>query len=205
MPAAAPAAAPALAPSTPEPELGGSPELAPEFLRPRARAILAAREYALHRRHLDPFPPLFAFGDVVELELAPGPAAADGLPAARLGVPAVVVDVLDEHWLRLLVPARWAGTRDHHIFHVRTWNIALRPEWAAASRAELRDAVFGSFVLYVAVLASAAFEHDDVQRMWHATLKPHLSQDICFSGPWNQQFISCIDSAVVYSWDHGTD
>jgi len=224
MPAPLPAWAPEwpqLAPAGPPEDTPPAPEpqLAPEVLRPRARAILAARDYALHRRHQDLFPALFAFGDVVELELAPGPAAAargpsGGVPAgdpalaaaaaaspARLGVPAVVVDVLDDNWLRLLVPARWAGASEHHIFHVRTWNVAMKPEWAAAPRAELRDTIFGSFVLYLAVLASAAFEDHDLQHTWHVTLKPHLSEVIHFDHPWDQQFISSIDSAVVYSWD----
>jgi len=203
MPAPLPAWAPEwpqLAPAGPPEDTPPAPEpqLAPEVLRPRARAILAARDYALHRRHQDLFPALFAFGDVVELELAPGPAAA---APARLGVPAVVVDVLDDNWLRLLVPARWAGASEHHFFHVRTWNVAMKPEWATASRAELRDTIFGSFVLYLAVLASAAFEDHDLQHTWHVTLKPHLSEAIHFDHPWDQQFISGIDSAVVYSWD----
>lgn len=209
MPSNMPAPLPAWAPEWPQPAPAGppedtppapEPELAPEVLRPRARAILAARDYALRRRHEDPFPALFAFGDVVELELARGAggAAAGG---ARLGVPAVVVEVLGDHWLRLLVPARWAGAREHHIFHVRTWNVALKPEWAGASRAELHEAVFGSFVLYVAVLASAAYEHHDLAETWHVTLKGHLSEDIRFAGAWDRQFISGIDSAVVYSWE----
>lgn len=116
----------------------------------RTQKLLAARLYALYQRDLDSFPALFAFGDVVELELA-------GADAARTGVPAVVIDVLHDNWLRLLVPGRWAGSPRHHVFHVRTWHVALKPEWAAASRAELRGVVFGSYVLRLAVLAAAVF------------------------------------------------
>jgi hypothetical protein len=124
-----------------------------------ARRILAARRYALDRRHRDDFPALFAFGDVVELELAADPAG----PAPQ-SIPAVVVDVLRDNWLLLLVPGRWTNSARHHIFHVRTWNIALRPEWAAAPRAELRSVVFGAFVLQLALLAAAVFDPADFEQ-----------------------------------------
>lgn len=159
----------------------------------RTREILAARQYALLRRHLDAFPALFAFGDLVELELA-------GADAARTGVPAVVIDVLSENWLRLLVPGRWAGSPRHHVFHVRTWNVALKPEWAAASRAELRGVVFGSCVLKLAVLAAAVFDPADFQEEWHMVLKEDLSESLEFGHAWDKRFISGINSAALFVW-----
>ena len=156
----------------------------------RTREILAARQYALYQRHLDAFPALFAFGDVVELELAAGGTPAAGTPAAgtpaayttahatqpaRTGVPAVVIDVLHDNWLRLLVPGRWAGSSRHHIFHVRTWNVALKPEWASAPREELHSFVFSGFVIQLAVLAAAVFDPADFEQEWHMALKSELA------------------------------
>ena len=176
----------------------------------RTREILAARQYALYQRHLDAFPALFAFGDVVELELAAGATAA-GTPAAyttahatqpaRTGVPAVVIDVLHDNWLRLLVPGRWADSSQHHIFHVRSWNVALRPEWAAAPRAELRSVVFGAFVLQLALLAAALFDPADFQQEWHMILKDHLSENLAFTGFWDKCFASGLESVSLFVWD----
>lgn len=178
----------------------------------RTREILAARQYALYQRHLDAFPALFAFGDVVELELTAGATAA-GTPAAyttahatqpaRTGVPAVVIDVLHDNWLRLLVPARWAGSSQHHVFHIKTWNVALRPEWAAAPRAELRSVVFGAFVLQLALLAAAVFDPADFEEEWHMVLKSELadSENLEFIGFWDQRFMSGIESATLFVWD----
>ena len=179
----------------------------------RTREILAARQYALYQRHLDAFPALFAFGDVVELELAAGATAA-GTPAAyttahtsqpaRTGVPAVVIDVLHDNWLRLLVPARWAGSSQHHVFHVKTWNVALKPEWASAPRAELRGFVFSGFVLQLALLAAAVFDPADFEEEWHMVLKSELaegSENLEFIGFWDQRFMSGIESATLFVWD----
>ena len=164
------------------------------------REIHAARQYALHQRHLDAFPALLAFGDVVELELA-----AAGAPAgARTGVPAVVIDVLHDNWLRLLVPGRWAGSLQHHVFHVRTWNVALKPEWASAPRAELRGFVFGAFVLQLAVLAAAVFDPADFEQEWHMGVKSEFVEDsepFQFRGFWDQWFISSIETARLFEWD----
>lgn len=160
-----------------------------------ARRILAARRYALHRRHRDDFPALFAFGDVVELELAAGA----GPPGKS--IPAVVVDVLRDNWLRLLVPGRWAGSSRHHVFHVRTWNVALRPEWAAAPRAELRSVVFGAFVLQLALLAAAVFDPADFEQEWHMLLKDDLSENLAFTGSWDKCFASGLESASLFVWD----
>ena len=176
----------------------------------RTREILAARQYALYQRHLDAFPALFAFGDVVELELATGATAA-GTPAAyttahatqsaRTGVPAVVIDVLHDNWLRLLVPGRWADSSQHHVFHVKTWNVALRPEWAAAPRAELRRVVFGAFVLQLALLAAAVFDPADFEQESHMLLKDDLSENLVFNGFWDQRFASGVESALLFVCD----
>jgi hypothetical protein len=162
-----------------------------------ARRILAARRYALHRRHRDDFPALFAFGDVVELELAAGA----GPPGILQSIPAVVVDVLRDNWLRLLVPNHWVDSARHHIFHVRTWNVALRPEWAAAPRAELRSVVFGAFVLQLALLAAAVFDPADFEQEWHMLLKDDLSENLVFTGFWEKRFASGVESASLFVWD----
>jgi hypothetical protein len=157
----------------------------------RTRDLLAARHYALYQRDLDTFPSLFAFGDVVELELA-------GPRRARTGVPAVVIDVLRENWLRLLVPGRWAGSSRHHMFHVRTWNVVTKQEWAGASRAELRRVVFGDYMLKLAVLAAAVFEPADFEQDWHMVVKQALSEPLEFDGAWDQRFIRDVDSATLF-------
>lgn len=162
-----------------------------------ARRILAARRYALHRRHRDDFPALFAFGDVVELELAAGA----GPPGILQSIPAVVVDVLRDNWLRLLVPGRWADSSQHHVFHVKTWNVALRPEWAAAPRAELRRVVFGAFVLQLALLAAAVFDPADFESEWHMLLKDDLSENLAFTGFWDKCFASGLENASLFVWD----
>lgn len=160
----------------------------------RTQKLLAARLYALYQRDLDSCPALFAFGDVVELELA-------GADAARTGVPAVVIDVLHDNWLRLLVPGRWAGSPRHHVFHVRTWHVALKPEWAAASRAELRGVVFGSYVLRLAVLAAAVFEPADFEQEWHMVLKDRMCESLEFEGAWDRRFICDVDAASLFVWE----
>jgi hypothetical protein len=171
----------------------------------RAREILAARQYALYQRHLDAFPALFAFGDVVELELAAGTPVTDTTARVaqptRTGVPAVVIDVLHDNWLRLLVPGRWAGSSRHHIFHVRTWNVALKPEWASASSAELRDVVFGIFVLQLALLTAAMFDPADFEEEWHMALNEDLSENLVFNGSWDHCFMRGIESASLFIWD----
>ena len=177
----------------------------------RAREILAARQYALYQRHIDAFPALFAFGDVVELELTVAGTPAAGTPVTnttarasqptRTGIPAVVIDVLHDNWLRLLVPGRWAGSSRHHIFHVRTWNVALKPEWASASSAELRDVVFGIFVLQLALLTAAMFDPADFEEEWHMALNEDLSENLVFNGSWDHCFMRGIESASLFIWD----
>jgi len=166
----------------------------------RTREIHAARQYALYQRHFDEFPALFAFGDIVELELVAAGAGAH----ARTGVPAVVIDVLRDNWLRLLVPGRWAGSLKHHVFHVRTWNVALKPEWASAPCAELRGFVFSGFVLQLAVLAAAVFDPANFEEEWHMALKSDLVEDseqFEFKGFWDQRFMSGIETASLFEWD----
>jgi hypothetical protein len=66
----------------------------------RMQDILNAHAYALDSRAVD-FPPLFCFGDLVELELDCTSVENGGVACKR--VPAIVVDILQDNWLRLLV------------------------------------------------------------------------------------------------------
>ncbi len=112
-----------------------------------------------------------------------------------------VIDVLHDNWLRLLVPGRWAGSFLHHIFHVRTWNVVLKPEWASAPRTELRCFVFSGFVLQLTVLTAAVFDPADFEQEWHMVLKSELAENIEFTGLWDHCFMSGIESASLFVWD----
>ena len=57
--------------------------------------------YILYLRHLDTFPNLFVFIDIVELELA----------VECMGVPDVVIDVLHDNWWCLLCQYCKTGAR----------------------------------------------------------------------------------------------
>ena len=105
------------------------------------------------------------------------------------------------NWLRLLVPGRWAGSFLHHIFHVRTWNVVLKPEWASAPRTELRCFVFSGFVLQLTVLTAAVFDPADFEQEWHMVLKSELAENIEFTGLWDHCFMSGIESASLFVWD----
>jgi hypothetical protein len=71
-------------------------------LHPRAQEVVNAHLYSLYARETDDFPPLFCFCDLVELEL-------ECVPPERTArtkltrVPAIVIDILPDNWLRLLV------------------------------------------------------------------------------------------------------
>ena len=73
--------------------------------------ILNVHAYALDSRAANAFPPLFCFGDLVELELDCTSVENGGVACKR--VPAIVVDILQDNWLRLLVFRRWLCNDKH--------------------------------------------------------------------------------------------
>ena len=107
-----------------------------------ARRILAARRYALHRRHRDDFPALFAFGDVVELELAAGagpPGILQSIPGRCFCTQHLQISKDAEHLLhgaRLMPPKTSKGSQ-------REKSRAHPPAESAESH---QDALFASTV-----------------------------------------------------------
>jgi hypothetical protein len=129
-------------------DAGATPGLWDQLaLHPRAQEVASAHMYSLYARETDDFPPLFCFGDLVELELECAPREHPARTELKR-VPAIVIGVIRDNWLRLLVFNRWLGNQAHSVFHVRSWNVHGNPAWLSVPRTEMRSVIFGAPALY---------------------------------------------------------
>jgi hypothetical protein len=100
---------------------------------------------------------LFCVGDLVEIELECVQQASTARTDLKR-VPAIVIDVLRDNWLRLLVFNRWIGNQTHSVFHVRSWNVHGNPAWLSVPRTEMRRVVFDASVFRLSLIAAALFD-----------------------------------------------
>lgn len=156
----------------------------------RMQGILAAHEYAMHSRAGDDFPPLFCFGDLVELELDCTSVENGGVACKR--VPAIVVDILQDNWLRLLVFRRWLGSDKHSVFHVRSWHVHGNAAWISVPRTDMRGVVFGAAVLRLAMIAAAVFDDHSEAELWHMQVRPDFGLEARLPAQWDRCFLDCV-------------
>jgi hypothetical protein len=175
-------------------DAGATPGLWDQLaLHPRAQEVASAHMYSLHARETDDFPPLFCFGDLVELELECAPREHTARTELKR-VPAIVIGVIRDNWLRLLVFNRWLGNQAHSVFHVRSWNVHGNPAWLSVPRTEMRSVIFGAPVLRLSLIAAALFDDFDDQENWHMHVKPDFDLRVRLEGRWDRRFVDQISA-----------
>jgi hypothetical protein len=153
----------------------------------RMHDILEAHAYALDSRACDDFPPLFCFGDLVELGLDCTSVENGGV--ARKRVPAIVIDILQDNWLRLLVFRRWVGNDKHSVFHVRSWHVHGNPAQISGPGAEMRGVVFDAAVFRLAMIAAAVFDDHSDAETWHMQVRPDFGFEALLPAQWDRCFL----------------